>query len=81
MENRSIPLTEIEEGATAVIAAITAPPPLRQRLYELGFCPDTVIRLTLKTADRLVCDIEQTRMGLHSSIASTIHVLPLEKRL
>ncbi|MCX7984160.1 MAG: ferrous iron transport protein A [Bacteroidetes bacterium] len=79
MKKRVRPLTEIEEGHTAVITAVVAIPSLRQRLYELGFCPDANVRMALKAHDRIVCEIEMTRIGMHSSIASTILVLPIDE--
>ncbi len=44
------------------------------RLRELGFCEDAVVRCILKGNGNMICEIQNSRIGLDNNLARTILV-------
>ncbi len=77
MHENTIPLSQIPVGTSALIVNINAEPEVKLRLQELGFALNTVVQPILYSGKRMICEIHSTRIGLHTSIADTIQVVPL----
>jgi Fe2+ transport system protein FeoA len=49
-------------------------PEMSTRLRELGFCEDAVVRCILRGNGNMICEIQNSRIGLDNNLASTIIV-------
>lgn len=67
-------LTEIPQGAEFFIQEIQSHPEACQRLRELGFCENAVIKTVVRGSSQLICEVCNTRIGLHHSVAKKIIV-------
>jgi len=72
-----INLSSVAAGSKFRIKKIKLPPETNQRLRELGFNEDAVVRTILKNSSRLICEINNTRVGIHKDIADDIIVTPM----
>lgn len=70
------PLNRMRAGAAARIKRLSAPPEVRDRLRELGFCEDQPIRLLSQEAN-VICQVCNVRLGISAELAETILVEPL----
>lgn len=75
---RAKSLSEMPSGTSAVIHEMQIPAEEDQRLRELGFCENAVISIVVKSASRLICEVQNTRIGLHHRLADSILVFPLQ---
>ncbi len=66
------PLSEAPVGSECMIREICSAPETRQRLREIGFSENTVIRPVVRNSSQLICEVNSTRIGLHVRIARTI---------
>lgn len=53
-------------------------PEVRQRLLELGFRENAVLRNVMKGYGNLICEVGNTRIGLDDEVAGNIHVSHFE---
>jgi Fe2+ transport system protein FeoA len=51
-----------------------ARPEMSARLRELGFCEDAIVRCILKGNGNIICEIQNSRIGLDNNLARTIVV-------
>ena len=72
----ALPLSRVQAGSSVRIKAITAPPGISQRLREIGFVEDQVIKLLVRQSN-LICLVANARMALSSQLAQMILVEPV----
>jgi Fe2+ transport system protein FeoA len=70
------PLSRVKTGMAVRIKQLSAPPEVTQRLREIGFCEQQVIRLLLRQSN-LICLVCNARLALSSQLAQMIIVEPL----
>ncbi len=51
-----------------------AHPDISTRLRELGFCEDAVVRCILRGNGNMICEIQNSRIGLDNNLARSIVV-------
>jgi Fe2+ transport system protein FeoA len=73
-----VSLNEVVPGALVRVKRLLAEPTIGQRLREMGIREDQVLRLLHRNGN-LVCQVNQTRMGLSGKIAERIWVEPLDQ--
>ncbi len=71
------PLTRVRTGVAVRIKRLCAAPELQNRLRELGFCEDQVIRL-LTNRSNFICQVCNARLAISEQLAQLILVEPLK---
>ncbi len=74
------PLSLVRAGAAVRIRQLCAAPELQNRLRELGFCEDQIIRL-LTSQTNFICQVCNTRLAISEQLAKIILVEPLQPAL
>ena len=76
--NGSLSLADLEPGTAAVIEGIHTAAPAGQRLLDLGFVPNTPVRVLRRAplGDPIEFELRGYRICLRHSEAAWIHVLP-----
>lgn len=69
-------LSRVQEGTAVRITELSAPQAVTQRLREIGFCEQQVIRLLVRQSN-LICLVCNARLALSSQLAQMIIVEPL----
>jgi Fe2+ transport system protein FeoA len=72
-----ISLSEVSSGDKFMIMKIQLPPETNQRLHELGISETAVVRTIVKSSSKLICEVNNTRIGINHKIAKDIIVTPL----
>ena len=75
-DNPWCPLNRVKAGIAVRIKQLCATPQVADRLREIGFCEDQIVRL-LTSHTNIICMVCNTRLALSSQIAETILVEPL----
>jgi Fe2+ transport system protein FeoA len=70
------PLSRVRAGMMVRIQRLSAPPAVTQRLREIGFGEQQVIRLLVRKSN-LICQVCNARLALSSQLAQMILVEPL----
>ena len=70
------PLSRVKAGVAVRIKKLCAAPELQNRLRELGFCEDQIIRLLTSQAN-FICQVCNTRLAISEQLAKLILVEPL----
>ena|SRR5271157_1496766 len=70
------PLSRVKAGMAVRIRQLSAPPDVTQRLREIGFGEQQVIRLLVRQSN-LICLVCNARLALSSQLAQMIIVEPL----
>jgi len=70
------PLSVVKAGVAVRIKQLCAAPEIQNRLRELGFCEDQIIKL-LTSQSNFICQVCNTRLAISEQIAKTILVEPL----
>jgi Fe2+ transport system protein FeoA len=70
------PLNRVKAGIAVRIKQLCAAPQVADRLREIGFCEDQIVRL-LTSHTNIICMVCNTRLALSSQIAETILVEPV----
>ncbi|MGV3771576.1 MAG: FeoA family protein [Verrucomicrobiales bacterium] len=70
------PLNQVQAGTSVRIKQLSAPPEVKHRLRELGFCEEQKIRL-LAQKSNVICQVCNVRLGISVHLASLIMVEPL----
>jgi Fe2+ transport system protein FeoA len=73
------PLNRIKAGVMVRIKQLCAAPELRDRLREIGFCEDRVVKL-LTSHNNIICLVCNTRLALSDQLAQKILVEPFSER-
>jgi ferrous iron transport protein A len=69
-------LSRVRAGMMVRIKELSTPPDVSQRLREIGFGEEQVIKLIIRQSN-LICQVCNTRLALSSKIAQMIVVEPL----
>lgn len=70
------PLNRVKAGVAVRIRQLCAAPQLADRLREIGFCEDQIVKL-LTAHSNIICLVCNTRLALSAQIAETILVEPV----
>jgi Fe2+ transport system protein FeoA len=70
--NKEIRLSNAPLGVKYTIRDIQSNPETCQRLREIGFNKHTAVRTVVLNSSQLICEIHNTRIGLHRRIANEI---------
>jgi len=70
------PLNQVKAGLAVRIKQLCATPELANRLREIGFCEDRIIRL-LTSHNNIICLVCNTRLAVSEQLAKAILVVPV----
>jgi Fe2+ transport system protein FeoA len=70
------PLSQVRAGSSVRIKRLSAPPEVKNRLREMGFCEEQKIRLLAQQAN-VICQVCNVRLGISVDLARQIMVEPL----
>lgn len=71
-------LTDVPQGTKVRVRHLQSLPELCSRLRELGFAENAVVRCVVNGSRQMICEVCNTRIGMHHSIARTILVSTYE---
>ena len=74
------PLNRVKAGIAVRIKQLCATPELSDRLREIGFCEDRIIKL-LTSHNNIICLVCNTRLALSEQLAQSILVEPVLERI
>ncbi len=74
------PLSRVKAGVAVRIKRLCASPEVQDRLRELGFCEDQIIRL-LTSHTNFICQVCNARLAISEQLAQIILVEPLRPAL
>lgn len=70
------PLSCVRTGVAVRIRKLCATPAMQERLREIGFCEDQVIKLLTSHAN-FICQVCNTRLAISAQLAQLIMVEPV----
>lgn len=70
------PLNRVKAGVAVRIKQLCAAPEVQNRLRELGFCEDHIIKLLTSQAN-FICQVCDARLAISEQLARTILVEPV----
>jgi len=70
------PLNQVKAGLAVRIKRLCAAPELADRLREIGFCEDRIVKL-LTSHNNIICLVCNTRLALSEQVAKAILVVPV----
>jgi Fe2+ transport system protein FeoA len=70
------PLNRVRTGIAVRVRQLCASPELANRLREIGFCEDRIIKL-LTSRNNIICLVCNTRLAISEQIAQAILVEPV----
>lgn len=74
------PLNRVKAGLAVRVRQLCAAPALAQRLREIGFCEDRIIKL-LTSHSNIICLVCNTRLALSEQLAQAILVEPVQQAI
>jgi Fe2+ transport system protein FeoA len=74
------PLNQVKAGLAVRIKQLCATPELADRLREIGFCEDRIVKL-LTSHNNIICLVCNTRLALSEQVAKAILVVPVAEPL
>ena len=74
------PLSQVRTGTVVCIKGLAASVEVMERLREMGFCEEQLIKL-LSRDGNLICQVCNARLGISEELAEAILVQPLPGRL
>src|SRR5215467_3272963 len=74
------PLSVVKAGVAVRIKQLCAAPEIQNRLRELGFCEDQIIKLLTSQAN-FICQVCNARLAISQQLAQLILVEPLRPAL
>jgi Fe2+ transport system protein FeoA len=74
------PLSRVRAGVAVRIKRLCASPEVQNRLRELGFCEDQIIKL-LTSQSNFICQVCNARLAISEQLAAIIMVEPLRPGL
>jgi Fe2+ transport system protein FeoA len=74
--NERCPLSRVKAGVTVRIKQICAAPAVAQRLREIGFCEEQMVRL-VNAHTNIICQVCNARLALSAELAEIIFVEPV----
>ena len=72
------PLSCVRTGVAVRIRKLCATPEMQERLREIGFCEDQVIKLLTGHAN-FICQVCNTRLAISAQLAQLIMVEPVRQ--
>ena len=72
----ALPLSKVHVGTLVRIRRLTAEEPICQRLREIGFCEERVVRL-ITNQSTVICQVCQSRLAISVTLAEQILVEPV----
>jgi ferrous iron transport protein A len=73
------PLSRVQSGVAVRIKQLCAAPEIQNRLREIGFCEDQVIKL-ITGQNNFICQICNSRLAISEKLAQLIMVEPVLQR-
>lgn len=70
------PLSRVKAGVAVRIKQLCASPEMQNRLRELGFCEDHIIKLLTSQAN-FICQVCDARLAISEQLAKLIMVEPV----
>lgn len=70
------PLSCVKAGVTVRIKQLCAAPEVQERLRDLGFCEDQIIRLVTSQTN-FICQVCNARLAISEQLARLIMVEPM----
>jgi ferrous iron transport protein A len=70
------PLSRVQAGVAVRIKRLCAAPEVQDRLREIGFCEDQIIRL-LTSRSNYICQVCNARLAISEQLARLILVEPV----
>lgn len=70
---RVCPLSRVQEGTLVCIKQLGTAPGVTQRLRELGFCEEQIIKLVARESN-YICQVCNARLGISEKLAESIFV-------
>ena len=74
------PLSRVRAGVAVRIKQLCAEPAIQNRLRELGFCEDHIIKLLTSQAN-FICQVCDARLAISEQLAKIIMVEPVRPAL
>lgn len=74
------PLSRVKAGVAVRIKQLCASPEVQNRLRELGFCEDHIIKLLTSQAN-FICQVCDARLAISEQVAKLILVEPVKPAL
>lgn len=71
------PLSRVQAGVAVRIKRLCASAEMQNRLRELGFCEDQIIKL-LTSRNNFICQVCNARLAISEQLAQIILVEPLQ---
>lgn len=73
------PLSRVQTGVAVRIKQLCASPELQNRLREIGFCEDNIIKL-VTSQNNFICQVCNARLAISEQLARLIMVEPVLAR-
>lgn len=73
------PLSHVRAGTSVRIKQLSAPPDVKHRLREMGFCEEQKVRLLAQQAN-VICQVCNVRLGISAQLAEKILVEPIHSQ-
>ncbi len=73
----AIPLTMLKPGMKGKIVAIHGGKGFVMRLYQMGFTPNTIVKVVSSNAGPVIVEVRNTTIALGRGMASKIMVEPI----
>lgn len=70
------PLSRVEAGVAVRVKQLCAAPEVQNRLREIGFCEDQVVRL-ITSQNNIICQVCNARLAISEQLAKLILVEPV----
>ena len=70
------PLSRVQAGVAVRIRQLCAAPEVQNRLREIGFCEDQIVRL-VTSRNNFICQVCNARLAISEQLAKLILVEPL----
>jgi ferrous iron transport protein A len=70
------PLSRVQAGVAVRVKQLCAAPDVQNRLREIGFCEDQVVRL-ITSRNNIICQVCNARLAISEQLARLILVEPL----
>ena len=67
------PLSRVQTGALVCIKQLATAPDVTDRLRELGFCEEQIIKLVARESN-YICQVCNARLGISEELADSIFV-------
>ena|SRR6266581_8575116 len=78
--HRLCPLNQVKAGIAVRVKQLCASPGLTDRLREIGFCEESVVKLVTSQSN-IICLVCNTRLALSQQVAQAILVEPVVDRI